>query len=194
MKNLLSIEGGLLNHTKMVSDIMKNDSLKNLINSVSEIIIESFKNNKKVLICGNGGSAADAQHIAAELSGRFRFDREPLFAEALHTNSSYLTAVANDYGYEFIYSRLLKCMGSDGDVLIGLSTSGNSKNIINAMIEAKKRKMIIVSFTGASDNEMEKLADFSIKIPSTDTARIQEGHILIGHIMCEIIENKLFIK
>jgi len=192
MDNLKTIDTRLSDHIRMVIDIMKNDKITKTISSTAETIIKALKTKKKVLICGNGGSAADAQHIAAELSGRFRFDRKPLFAEALHTNSSYLTAVANDYGYEFIYSRLLECMSNSGDILIGISTSGNSKNIINAMIEARKQNMIIVSLTGETFNEMDKLADYSIKIPSTDIARIQEGHILAGHIICEIIENKLF--
>jgi len=190
MNSLIKIR--LRDHLNMINLIVSNISFLENIDFITEIIIGAFNNGHKVLLCGNGGSAADAQHIAAELSGKFKFDRDPLFAEALHTNSSYLTAVANDYGYEFIYSRLIKCIGNEDDILIAISTSGNSKNIINAMIEAKNRKMKIISFTGEEPNNMDNLSEYSIKIPSTDVARVQEGHILIGHIICEMIENKIF--
>ncbi len=163
-----------------------------LISKVSEICINTFKNGGKVLFCGNGGSAADAQHLAAELSGRFNYDREPLFAEALHVNSSYVTAVANDYSYNHIFSRMVKAAGRNGDVLIGLSTSGNSENVINAMKEAKRIGMHTVALTGEKIGLVDNISDIVIKVPSVNTARIQETHILIGHIICEQIENNIF--
>ncbi len=170
------------------------DDIKNieLTKAVANHCIDTFKNDGKVLLCGNGGSAADAQHIAAELSGRFNYDREPLYAEALHVNSSYITAVGNDYGYDHIYSRMVKAAGKKGDVLIGISTSGNSTNVINALVEAKKQGMITVGFTGALGGEIDKLVDICIKVPSKNTARIQEVHLLIGHVICEEIESTLF--
>jgi D-sedoheptulose 7-phosphate isomerase len=155
-------------------------------------IVESFKNGNKVLFCGNGGSAADAQHLSAELSGRFKIDRDPLDAEALHVNTSYITAVANDYSYEEIFSRLVKAKGKSGDILIGLSTSGNSKNIIKAFEVAKEKKMYTIALTGAKNNKLQEIADVIIKVPSNDTANIQESHIMIGHIICEIVEKQLF--
>jgi D-sedoheptulose 7-phosphate isomerase len=155
-------------------------------------IINVFKNDKKILLCGNGGSAADAQHLAAELSGRFYIDRPPLFAEALHVNTSYLTAVANDYSFDEVYARLVKAKGRPSDILIGISTSGNSSNIIKAIYAAKEVGMISVGFTGKTGGKMVGLCDYLINIPSQDAARIQEAHILIGHIICEIVERKLF--
>jgi len=172
--------------------ILKNKELINLISKVSNEIIEAFKQDKKVLLCGNGGSAADAQHIAAELSGRFYKDRKPLFAEALHINTSYLTAVANDYSFEEVFARLVDGMGRKGDILIGISTSGNSKNIINAINKAKEKGMITIGLTGETGGKMKDLVDYLINVPSKDTPRIQEAHILIGHIICEIVEEELF--
>lgn len=165
-----------------------------VIKEVSEKIITSFKNDKKVLLCGNGGSAADAQHIAAEFSGRFYIDREPLFAEALHTNTSFLTAVANDYSYDEVFSRMVKAMGREGDVLIGISTSGNSKNVVKAIETANNKKMITVGFTGQSGGKMKGICKYLIEVPSSDTPRIQESHILIGHIIAEIVEKEIFTK
>ena len=163
-----------------------------LIQNVAEHCISAFKNDGKVLLCGNGGSASDAQHIAAELSGRFNYDRDPLYAEALHVNSSFVTAVANDYSYDVVYSRMIKAAGKKNDVLIGITTSGNSTNIVNALIEAKKQGMITVAFTGSKIGKVDDIADICIKVPSVNTARIQETHILIGHVICEVIETSLF--
>lgn len=165
-----------------------------VIKKVADEITRAFKNDKKVLLCGNGGSAADAQHIAAEFSGRFYLDREPLFAEALHTNTSFLTAVANDYSYEEVYSRLIKAMGREQDVLIGISTSGNSKNVIRAIGMANAKKMITVGFTGQGGGAMKNICQYLIEVPSIDTPRIQESHILIGHIIAEIVEKEMFQK
>jgi D-sedoheptulose 7-phosphate isomerase len=173
--------------------ILSNTTLLETISKVAAEIVNTYKQNDgKVLFCGNGGSAADAQHIAAELSGRFYTDREPLFAEALHVNSSYMTAVANDYSYDEVYSRMVKAAGRKGDVLIGISTSGNSANVVKAIEEANKRGMITVGMTGENGGKMKDLCKYIINVPSNDTPRIQESHILIGHILCEIVENKMF--
>ncbi|MBL0359229.1 MAG: D-sedoheptulose 7-phosphate isomerase [Chitinophagaceae bacterium] len=157
-----------------------------------EVIVAAFKTGNKVLFCGNGGSAADAQHLAAEFSGRFYIDRPALPAEALHCNTSYLTAVANDYSYDMIYARLLQGIGIKGDVLIGLSTSGNSNNILKAFEVAKQKKMITIGFTGLTGGAMKELSGYLLNVPSTDTPRIQECHILLGHIICQLVEEKLF--
>jgi len=172
--------------------ILSDKNLIETIKKVADKIIKTYKEDGKVLFCGNGGSAADAQHLAAELSGRFYFDREPLFAEALHVNTSYLTAVANDYSYEEVFSRLVKAKGRKGDILIGISTSGNSKNIIKAMEVANNFGMITVGLTGGSGGKMKDICKHLINVPSNDTPRIQEAHIMIGHIICEIVEQELF--
>ena len=172
--------------------ILQSNVLILVISQVAFEVISAYKKGGKVLLCGNGGSAADAQHIAAELSGKFYFDRPPLFAEALHTNISYITAVSNDYSFEEVYSRLVRGEGKVGDVLIGISTSGNSKNVIKAIEAANKIDMITVGMTGASGGEMKNLCRYLINVPSADTPRIQESHILIGHIICEIVEKELF--
>ena len=164
---------------------------KNVANAI-EIITTAFKNGNKVLFCGNGGSAADAQHLAAEFSGRFYTDRVALPAEALHVNTSYLTAVANDYSYDVVYSRMIKGIGKTGDVLVGISTSGNSKNIVNALVQAKENGMYTISFTGKGGGKMGELSDITLAMPSTDTPRIQECHILIGHIICQLVEENIF--
>jgi len=162
------------------------------IEKVVEVVTQAFQSGKKVLFCGNGGSAADAQHLAAEFSGRFYKDRKALPSEALHCNTSYLTAVANDYSYDVIYSRLVEGICEEGDVLIGLSTSGNSKNILNAFAAARDKKVITVGFTGTSGGKMKEAGDYLINVPSADTPRIQESHIMIGHIICELVEAKIF--
>lgn len=161
---------------------------------IANEMIECYKEDGKVFFCGNGGSAADAQHLAAELSGRFYYDREPLYSEALHVNSSYMTAVANDYSYDEVYSRMVKAVGREGDMLIGISTSGNSKNIVNAMQQAREQNMITVAFTGDNGGELKEICDYVINVPSNDTPRIQESHILVGHIICELVETALFPK
>ena len=152
----------------------------------------AFRADGKVLFCGNGGSAADAQHIAAELSGRFYTDRPPLYAEALHVNTSYLTAVANDYGFDEVYARMVQATGRAGDVLVGLSTSGNSPNVLKAIEVAKKQGMTVIGFTGSTGGKMAALCDVLLNVPSADTPRIQEAHILLGHILCEIVEREMF--
>lgn len=172
--------------------LLANEKLLNTINEVAQVMIKALREGKRVLWCGNGGSAADAQHLAAELSGRFYYDRPPLNSEALHCNTSYLTAVANDYGYDLIYSRMIDGACKPGDVLVGISTSGNSKNICNAFRKAKDLGVVTVAMTGESGGEMKKMADYLLNIPSADTPRIQESHIMVGHIICEIVEAQMF--
>jgi D-sedoheptulose 7-phosphate isomerase len=172
--------------------IISDAALLNTIQQVAEVITASLRDHKKILFCGNGGSAADAQHLAAEFSGRFYKDRTPLYAEALHCNSSYLTAVGNDYGYEQVYARILRGIGQAGDVLVGISTSGNSVNILEAIKVAKEKGITVVSMTGHTGGKMKDGSDYLINIPSADTPRIQESHITVGHIICEIVENNLF--
>jgi D-sedoheptulose 7-phosphate isomerase len=169
--------------------ILEDSELLGRIEDCAQLLVNTFARDGKVLFCGNGGSAADAQHIAAELSGRFYRDRQPLYAEALHVNTSYLTAVANDYGYEEVYARMVTAAGRKGDVLVAISTSGNSPNILRAIDAAQQKGMKTVAMTGESGGLMAAQADILINIPSKDTPRIQEAHILIGHILCEIIEN-----
>jgi len=172
--------------------VLQNEGLLKTIATSVDVIVNAFRNGNRVYFCGNGGSAADAQHLAAEFSGRFYTDRKALPAEALHCNTSYLTAVANDYSFDEIYSRLIDGIGEKGDVLVGLSTSGNSPNILKAFNTAKKKEMITIGFTGKSGGEMRTLCDHLINIPSTDTPRIQESHIMVGHIICQLVEEKYF--
>lgn len=174
--------------TKTLNDLQITATL----NQVVEVMVQAFKNGNKVLFCGNGGSAADAQHLAAELSGRFYKDRDPLPAEALHVNTSYVTAVANDYSYGQIYARLVKGCGKSGDVLVGLSTSGNSENIVAAFEQAQKQGIVTIGFTGASGSKMHPISNYLLPVPSNDTPRIQEVHILLGHIVCQLVEEALF--
>jgi D-sedoheptulose 7-phosphate isomerase len=172
--------------------VLANRELQETLAICVEKIAAAFKNGNKVLFCGNGGSAADAQHLAAEFSGRFYTDREALPSEALHVNTSYLTAVANDYSYDVVYSRMIQGIGKKGDVLVGLSTSGNSGNIIKAFETARQKEMITIGFTGATGGKMKDLSDYLINVPSTDTPRIQESHILLGHIICQLVEEIIF--
>lgn len=172
--------------------VLQNKELLSTVEKIIDVITNAFKKGNSVYFCGNGGSAADAQHLAAEFSGRFYLNRRALPAEALHCNTSYLTAVANDYSFDDIYSRLVDGIGKPGDVLIGLSTSGNSKNIIAAFKTAKEKGMVTVGFTGASGGKLKELSDYLINIPATDTPRIQESHILAGHIICQLVEEKSF--
>ena len=162
------------------------------IHKIVNLIVDAFQNDNKLLLCGNGGSAADAQHIAAELSGRFMKDRKPLYAEALHVNSSYLTAVSNDYGFEKTYSRMIEASGKNGDVLLALTTSGNSPNVIQALKKANELGMKTIGFSGKHAGKMNGLCNTLLKIPSSSAARIQEAHILIGHIICELVEETIF--
>ncbi|MBL7924559.1 MAG: D-sedoheptulose 7-phosphate isomerase [Bacteroidia bacterium] len=172
--------------------LLLDQTMQEEIRKVADACIQVFRSGGKVLFCGNGGSAADAQHIAAELSGRFYTDRDPLYAEALHVNSSYLTAVANDYSFDVVYSRMVKACGRKGDLLVGISTSGNSPNIIKALQEARSLGMTTVGMTGEKGGKMNSYCHYLLKSPSTDTPRIQETHILMGHIICQLIEEGIF--
>lgn len=172
--------------------ILANEFMQQKIAEAVDAVAAAFNNGNKVLFCGNGGSAADAQHLAAEFSGRFYKDRPALPSEALHCNTSYLTAVANDYSYDVIYSRIVEGTANKGDILIGLSTSGNSKNILNAFEAARAKQVITIGFTGSSGGKMKELSDILFNVPSADTPRIQESHIMIGHIICQLVEEKLF--
>jgi len=172
--------------------ILQDEAFLLMIDEVANTCVTALKRGNQVLFCGNGGSAADAQHLAAEFSGRYYFDREPLNAEALHVNTSYLTAVANDYSFNEVFSRLVQAKGRKGDVLFGLTTSGNSENVVRAMETARSLGMVTVAMTGESGGKARPLADFLFNVPSADTPRIQEAHILIGHIICELVESRFF--
>ena len=172
--------------------ILHDDELIGRVQKVADVVAKCFQEDGKVLLCGNGGSAADAQHIAAELSGKFYLDRPPLPAEAMHVNTSYITAVANDFSYNEIYSRYIQGVGKKGDILIGISTSGNSENIVKAFEAAAKIGVLTIGLTGKSGGAMKKFSDILLNVPSEDTPRIQESQILLGHIVCEIVERKLF--
>jgi D-sedoheptulose 7-phosphate isomerase len=174
------------------SKVLADEQLLKIIEVVTGIIVHAFKNGNRVYFCGNGGSAADAQHLAAEFSGRFYTDRDALPAEALHCNTSYLTAVANDYSYDLVYARLIRGIAHKGDVLIGLSTSGNSGNILKAFEVAREKGVITIGFTGETGGSMKEQSDYLINVPSKDTPRIQESHILIGHIICQLVEELYF--
>jgi len=163
------------------------------LDEARHLVVATFLSQGRVWFCGNGGSAADAQHLAAELSGRFRLDRVALAAEALHVNTSYLTAVANDYGYDEVYARLVEGYCRPEDLLIGLSTSGRSANIVKAFAAARARGIATIALTGASGGALADLSDVLLNVPSTDTPRIQEAHILLGHILCECAERELFL-
>lgn len=176
------------------TSLLTNDAILNTVQQIVKDMVTCYRNDGKVLWAGNGGSAADAQHLSAELSGRFYYDRPPLFSEALHVNTSYTTAVANDYSYDIIFSRLVKAMGRKGDMLIGLSTSGNSVNVIKALEVANEIGMVTVAFTGETGGKMNGLAKYLVNIPSKDTPRIQECHMILGHTICELVEMELFPK
>lgn len=174
------------------AQVLDNENLLTNIRKAADVIIDCYRNDGKVLFCGNGGSAADAQHLAAELSGRFYYDRAPLNAEALHVNTSFLTAVGNDYSFDEVYARMIYAAGKSGDILVALSTSGNSPNILKAASAAREKGLIVVGLTGASGGKLNSLCDLLLNIPSTDTPRIQESHIMMGHIICELVESELF--
>ncbi|MBE7171829.1 MAG: SIS domain-containing protein [Williamsia sp.] len=162
--------------------------------AVADLMTRAFRQGNRAFFCGNGGSAADAQHLAAELSGRFYTDRHALPAEALHANTSYLTAVANDYSYEMVYERLVHGIMQKGDILVGLSTSGNSANIVRAFEAAREKGVITIGFTGQTGGILKSESDYLFNIPSADTPRIQEAHMLLGHIVCQLIEEQYFSK
>lgn len=172
--------------------VLQDETLLGTVSSIVDAMVNALQAGNRLYFCGNGGSAADAQHLAAEFSGRFYTDRRALPAEALHCNTSYLTAVANDYSYDVVYSRLVEGICQKGDVLVGLSTSGNSANIVKAFESAKAMGVITVGFTGLTGGVMKGLSDYLVNVPSTDTPRIQESHILLGHIVCQLAEERIF--
>jgi D-sedoheptulose 7-phosphate isomerase len=192
LKVISNIQDIITRSIEVKQQILKDQLLVTAVSDSVEAITAAFKSGNKVLFCGNGGSAADAQHLAAEFSGRFYKDRKALPSEALHCNTSYLTAVANDYSYDVVYSRIIDGTGNDGDVLIGLSTSGNSANIVNAFESAGNKGMTTIGFTGATGGTMKAWSDILINVPSSDTPRIQESHILLGHIICQLVEENIF--
>jgi len=173
-------------------NILNDKALMQTIADVGQACVELYHNGKKTLLAGNGGSAADAQHIAAELVGRYGFDRPSIPSIALTTDTSNLTAIGNDYGYDKVFSRQMEGMGSEGDLFIGISTSGNSENIVNAIHAAKAKGLTTVALVGRDGGEMARISDYAIIVPSNATPRIQESHILIGHMICDIIEKELF--
>lgn len=182
----------ILDSIAVKQQLLNDEAVIAKLDAISNMIVDAFRNGKKVLFCGNGGSAADAQHLAAEFSGRFYLDREALPAEALHVNTSYLTAIANDYSFEVAYARLVKGIGHSGDILVGLSTSGNSPNIIEAFKAAKEKGMITIGFTGETGGKLKPLSDHLFNVPSKTTPRIQESHIMLGHIICQLVEERYF--
>ena len=174
--------------------VLHDDTLLETVRTVTDLVVSALQKGGRLYFCGNGGSAADAQHLAAEFSGRFYIDREALPAEALHCNTSYLTAVANDYSYDVIYARLVRGIMHEGDLLVGLSTSGNSENIVKAFEAAREKKVTTIGFTGEGGGKMAPLTDYLIAIPSKNTPRIQEAHMLLGHIICQLVEEKYFTR
>ncbi len=194
MKGHSTIKRNIEDSIQLKYRVLQDESIIQTVEEIAKSIIESLKNGGKVLFCGNGGSAADAQHLAAELSGRYYYDRPPLFAEALHVNTSYLTAVANDNSFDEIYSRLITAIGNSNDVLIGLSTSGNSMNVVKAINAGNEKGMKTISLTGESGGKLKDASNLIIQIPSNDTPRIQECHMLLGHAICEIVEREMFPK
>lgn len=178
----IAVKQAVLNDTKLLETVQ----------NVSNEMVKALRFSNRIYFCGNGGSAADAQHLAAEFSGRFYTDRKALPAEALHCNTSYLTAVANDYSYDVVYSRLIEGIANEGDIVVGLSTSGNSANIVKAFEVARDKRVVTVGFTGKDGGKMKTLSDFLINVPSTDTPRIQESHIMLGHIICQMVEELYF--
>ncbi|MDR0872628.1 MAG: D-sedoheptulose 7-phosphate isomerase [Prevotellaceae bacterium] len=188
----MNISNALQASIAVKQQILQDAGFLQKIEEAITIIVAALRRGNKILFCGNGGSAADAQHLAAEFSGRFYFDRAPLPAEALHCNTSYITAVGNDYGFDEVYARILRGSGNAGDVLVGLSTSGNSENILRAFAAAREKGITTVAFTGESGGKMKDAADILLNVPSSDTPRIQEAHITIGHIVCEEMEKRMF--
>jgi len=172
--------------------LLETESILQLVDAIASRMVKALKSGNRIYFCGNGGSAADAQHLAAEFSGRFYIDRDALPAEALHCNTSYITAVGNDYGYDLVYARLIKGIGNKGDFLVGISTSGNSVNIIKAFEVAREKGIITVGFTGESGGKMKELSDYLLNVPSSNTPRIQESHIMLGHIICQLVEEQYF--
>ncbi len=186
IKNIIS------ESVEVKNKLLETDSILQSVESIASLMVEALKNGNRIYFCGNGGSAADAQHLAAEFSGRFYIDRDALPAEALHCNTSYITAVGNDYGYDLVYARLIKGIGNKGDFLVGISTSGNSTNIVKAFEVAREKGIVTVGLTGQAGGKMKQLSDYLLNVPSSNTPRIQESHIMLGHIICQLVEEQYF--
>ena len=182
VRESIAVKTMVLNDTGLVASV----------GQIVDLVVDRFRAGNHLYFCGNGGSAADAQHLAAEFSGRFYIDREALPSEALHSNTSYMTAVANDYSYDLIYSRLIRGIGKKGDILVGMSTSGNSTNILQAFETAREKGITTIGMTGEGGGKLLPLCDHLIDIPSRNTPRIQEAHMLLGHIICQLVEEKYF--
>ncbi len=182
-----TIKNELQSHLETINAVI--GTLEDDIKSVSELCVKTLKNGNKIILCGNGGSAADAQHIAAELTGRYKIERKGLAGIALTTDTSALTAIANDYGYDRIFDRQVESLARKGDLLVGISTSGNSINVINALKLAKEMECTTVGFSGKSGGNMNEVCDLNLIVPSDNTPRIQEMHILFGHTICQLIDN-----
>lgn len=194
MDYITLIENRIQDAIDLKEKFLKDSHLIQQIQEAAGMIVQAYRSGNKTLFCGNGGSAADAQHLAAELSGKFYLDRLPIHAEACHVNSSFMTAVSNDYGFDKTYSRYIQAVGKKGDVLVAISTSGNSENVFQAICQAREIGFTCVVLTGSTGGKMAENADILINVPSDDTPRVQELHILIGHIICELVENQLFGK
>lgn len=188
----MNIKNYIQNSIDTKTKILNDEKFINTIQVIADVIVKAYSKGKKVLTAGNGGSAGDAQHIAGELVSRFFFDRPGLSAFALSTDTSILTAIGNDYGYELSFARQIQANANEGDIFIGISTSGNSKNIVKAIEEAKKKGVITIGLIGEKECEMDKICDYILKVPSTSTPTIQESHIMIGHIICAIVEEEIF--
>lgn len=193
MVNEMTVEREIKNSLEQISkNFIALEEKSDVIEKIANLWIEALKRGNKVIFCGNGGSAADSQHLAAELMGRYKIDRAPMPALSLTTDTSALTAIGNDYGYKNVFSRPLKGIGNKGDVLVGISTSGNSENILDAYKVAQEKGISTVAFTGNSGGEMIKVADITLNVPSNITNNIQEMHIASGHIICGIVENYFY--
>lgn len=179
---------------KLQLEVLQHKELLDKVANIADLLIQSFKAENQLFLCGNGGSASDAMHLAAEFSGRYYLDRKPLNAQALNVNVAELTAVSNDFGYDKVFARILESRAKKNDVLWVFSTSGNSPNIVQVLEKAKSLKIKSIAFTGNTGGKIMHLADFVVNVPSTDTPRIQEIHILLGHIICEIVEKEIFGK
>jgi len=177
---------------RLTSELLEDEQFTRLIDKISDRIVKAYRDGHKTIFCGNGGSSAEAQHLAAELSGRFRLERAPIPAEACHVNSSFVTAVSNDYDFTRVYARYIEGFGQKGDVLVGLSTSGTSSNMVAAFKTAREKGLLTVALTGKTGGALNELSDFILKVPSASVPRIQEMHLLIGHIICENVEQELF--
>jgi D-sedoheptulose 7-phosphate isomerase len=190
MNNFIAVE--LRKTANVISAIVADAEIARMIEVVARSCVKALRNGNKILLAGNGGSAADAQHLACEFVSRFYFDRPGLAAIALTTDTSALTAIGNDYGFDRLFSRQIDALGREGDVFIGLSTSGNSPNVLKALGEGRSKGLITVGLTGQGGGKMAALCDHCLRMPSSETPKIQEGHIVVGHVICALIEREMF--